>query len=113
MEMHNHPRTGGFVIFMIGAVISAWFYQSTIERAATHDDEIMTIPFGFAALVAISCLGLTLMFFGTEVQAYSRGLRDRKKNPKDFLIFGLFFLPGIIAFYLLYQQLTQLGYHYR
>lgn len=110
MDLKKYPRVGGFVLFAAGASISAWFYRSTIERAASHSDETIGLPFAFAALVAFSCLGLALMIFGEKLQAFSRGLRDRDKNIKDFFVIGLFVLPGFIAFYLLSRQLTQLGY---
>jgi putative effector of murein hydrolase len=107
MDPKKYPRIGGFILFVFGASLSAWFYQSTIERAAS---KTIRLPFAFAALVACSCLGLALMVFGEQLQAYSRGLRDRKKTIKDFVIIGLFVLPGFIAFYLLSEQLSQLGY---
>lgn len=110
MDPKKYPRIGGFILFAVGASISTWFYQHTIERAASHADETIGIPFAFAALVAFSCLGLAAMIFGERLQAYSRGLRDRRKNVKDFLIIGLFVVPGFIAFYLLSEQLAQLGY---
>jgi hypothetical protein len=110
VDLKKYPRIGGFILFAIGAPLSVWFYQSTIERAARHDDETIGIPFAFAALVALSCLGLAAMIVGERLQAYSVGLRDRKKNIKDFLIIGLFVLPGFIAFYVLSEQLAQLGY---
>ncbi len=77
MDPKKHPRFGGFILFAAGASISAWFYQSTIERAANHAETMIGLPFAFAALVAFSCLGLALMIFGEQLQAYSRGLRDR------------------------------------
>jgi hypothetical protein len=110
MDPKRYPRIGGFILFAFGASISAWFYQSTIERAASHADRTIALPFAFAALVAFSCLGLALMVFGEQLQAYCRSLRDRKKTLKDFVIIGLFVLPGFIAFYVLSDQLAQLGY---
>ena len=111
MDLRKYPRVGGFILFVVGASLSTWFYQSTIEHAASQADEAISLPYAFAALVAFSCVGLTLMVFGEKMQAYSRSLRDRKKNMKDFFIIGLFVLPGFIAFYLLSRKLSQLDYH--
>jgi hypothetical protein len=110
MDPKKYPRIGGFILFAFGASVSAWFYQSTIDRAASHADKTIALPFGFAVLVASSCLGLAMMVLGERLQAYSRGLRDREKTIKDFVIIGLFLLPGFVAFYLLSEQLAQLGY---
>jgi hypothetical protein len=110
MDPKKYPRVGGFILFAIGASVSAWFYQSTIERAASHTDETIGLPFAFAALVALSCIGLAAMVLGERMQVYSRGLRDREKTIKDFVIIGLFVLPGFVAFYLLSERLAQLGY---
>ena len=71
---------------------------------------VIALPYAFAAIVSLSCVGLGLLIFGERKQAYSSGLKNRKKDAMDFLIIGLFLLPGIVAFYLLQQQLKQFGY---
>ena len=42
---------------MISASFSVWLYQNMIERAVRHEDETISLPVGFAALVAIVCVG--------------------------------------------------------
>jgi hypothetical protein len=110
MNLKKYPRVGGLILFAIGASISAWFYQNTIDRAATHAHDFIGLPYAFGALVSMSCVGLGLVIVGEGMQAYSSELKYRKKNAMDFLIIGLFVLPGIGAFYLLRRQLQQFGY---
>jgi hypothetical protein len=88
----------------------AWFYQNTIDRAATHTQDVIGLRFAFGALVSMSCVGLGLVILGERMQAYSSELKCREKKAMDFLIIGLFLLPGVGAFYLLHRQLQQLGY---
>jgi len=97
---------------VISASFSVWFDQNMIEPAARHEDKTLT-PDRLPRARRYRLRGVTMTIFGERLKGYSRGLSDRKKNITDYLIFGLFFLPGIIAFYLLYEQLAQLGYHYR
>ena len=110
MNPKDYPRTGGLLMFATGASVSAWFYQSTIERAATQESMIIGLPWAFAALVSLGCMGLGLMIFGNQMQTWSAGLKSRKKGVMDFLIIGLFVLPGLIAFYLLQRKLEEFGY---
>jgi hypothetical protein len=110
MDPKKYPRVGGLILFGIGASTATWFYQNTIDRAATHESMAIALPYAFMAMVSFSCIGLGLLIFGERMQAYSSGLKNRNKDAMDFLIIGLFLLPGIVAFYLLQQQLRQFGY---
>jgi len=110
MDPKKYPRVGGLILFGIGASTATWFYQNTIDRAATHEPMAIALPYAFMAIVSLSFLGLGLMIFGERMQAYSSGLKNRNKDAMDFPIIGLFLLPGIVAFYLLQQQLRQFGY---
>jgi hypothetical protein len=111
MDPKKYPRAGGFIIFAVAALLSAWFYQNTLDSAAKHVQDTIYVPHAFAVLVAFACLGIGMMILGEKMQAYSKGLRGRKLGIKDFLIIGTFVVPGFIAFFFLQHQLGQLGYN--
>jgi hypothetical protein len=110
MDLKKYPRAGGLVLFAFGMSVSGWFYNRTIDGAIKEAPKVIWLPHAFGALIVMAFVGLGMMIFGEKVQAYSKGLRGRKKNIKDFVIIGLFVLPGIIAGAYLQFKLGQLGY---
>ena len=44
MDPKKYPRVGGLILFGIGASTATWFYQNTIDRAATHEPMAIALP---------------------------------------------------------------------
>lgn len=108
--MKNHPRLAGLVFAVVSFAASAGLWLYTLAQAREGQERLYLPSQGLIVLVSSGFIGLVLMIGGENVRAYSRGLRDRKKNWRDWLMIGSLTIPGFVAYALLRQQLQQLGY---
>jgi|GEM_PF-4991571 len=109
--MKNHPRLGGLLLSVLGLGFSIWYWQTAMASARQHDSELY-IHTEVMIFPSVVLMGLMVIVAPDRLKSYSEGLRQRKKNWRDFLFIGAVLIPGAVYYYFLRAHLTQLGYKF-
>lgn len=108
--MKNHPRLAGLVFAVVSFAASSALWLYTLAQAREGQERLYLPTKGLIVFVSFGFMGLVLTIGGENVRTYSRGLRDRRKTWRDWMMIGSLTIPGFIAYAVLRHQLQQLGY---
>ncbi len=95
-----------------GSGVAYWQYTSILQKISEHAPEVTlskTVP---CLSLAFAVLGLMCIIFGDNVQKYSKSLKDRKKNVKDFIFFSIVLVPGFVFYLYLKHKMQEMGYQF-